>query len=183
MKTLSIIFLSIISLSGYAQYFTVTPGGIKSSIDTTKDYVILSFDSSGSYLYNSCLKYVQRTFKNPDNVQKGNIPNEYLRLDQFDPSIFDFKIKKQRFPINAEYTVELEFSDKIVKYRLMNVSLVATNGVPLYWKEVGNSWTGHSRQHIYDNKGEIEHLDEKKAIEDYFASRVNDIINFIKNKP
>jgi hypothetical protein len=176
-----ITFLVVSCNQAMSQQFVVTPYGLRSASDTTKDYVIITFDSSANYLYQMTKKYVQKTFKNPDKVQKGDIEGEYLRLDQYQPGAFSFHLKKQQFPINAEYTAELEFKDNKIKYRLMNVSLKATNDVPVLWLRAGNSWNGYSRQHIYKTPHEIEHPEEKREIEEFFDKELNSLVSFIRN--
>jgi len=178
----AVVFFSAKVAHTQDEYFVVTPKGIRNGTDTSRSYIILPIDSSATYLYSTSVKYIQETFKNPDQVIKARIENEYLRYEAYEKNIMQFQIKKQTYPINASYTVEMRFKDGKLMIGLLDVKLVASNDVPVYWVKTGNTMRGWSRQHIYDTDGSIEHMNEKNGIEDYFNGEVKKIKDYLLTK-
>lgn len=184
MKTGLIILSLLAAGNSFSQddYFVVTAIGLRSAADSTRTYVIIPIDSPAGFLYSRSLKYLAETFKNPDLITKARTENEYLRYEVYAPAIIQFSIKKQKFPINAEYTVELKFKPGAVRVEFSGIKMVADNDQPLYWVKTGSNWKGWSRQHIFDTDGSIEHMAEKRQLEDYFNKEVQLIREFILKK-
>lgn len=184
---MTIFFFIVFFIPGVAsiaqdEYFIVTPKGIRNGKDTSRSFITISIDSSANYLYLSSVNYIQETFKNPDYVIKARIENEYLRYGVHEKNMLQFQIKKQTFPINASYSVELKFKDGKLRVEFLDIKLVASNDVPVYWVKTGSKMMGWSRQHIYDTDGSIEHMDEKNRIEEYFNGEVKKIKDYILKK-
>lgn len=179
--TISLLLFSAFSFA-QDEYFIVTPKGIRNGVDTSIPYIVLSIDSTSGYLYTTAVKYIQETFKNPDHVIKARVENEYLRYGVYEKNIFQFQIKKQTFPINASYSVELKFKDGKLRIEFLDIRLAASNDVPVYWVKTGSAMRGWSRQHIFDTDGSIEHINEKNSIEEYFNGEVKKIKDYILKK-
>lgn len=165
----------------YGQKLTVTPDGFKNSDDLDKSFVVIAADGkTASQLYNETLKYIAKNYKNPDEVVKGKIENEYLKVITH---VTDFIIIKNSFakvPISADYTFELSFKDGKIKYEIVSLDMYdKSRKFKLLFQGEG-AFTGY---YIYNKKGELKKPEGKIELENYFNAQIITIEDFVKNKP
>ena len=73
--TLTLLF----SISLFSQELTVTPDGLRDASNNDKSYVVINTpDKTAEQNYNNVLKYINKTYKNPKEVIKGDISFEYF---------------------------------------------------------------------------------------------------------
>ncbi len=181
-KLLSILFITI-SLTGFAQKFTVTPNGLRDIEDSEKSYLVLEVDGlSAKQLYDNALRYIKQNYVNPDEVLKGEIDGEFIKFDTYVENIFDYNNSGAKIPIEAKYTTELKFKDGKVRYEIIfldmyyfNTSL-NTNTKVLF---TGGLFDGYI---IYKKNGKLFKEETKLDIENHFNSQVNDILVFLKGE-
>jgi len=90
-KVTFLIMIFFCSLS-YGQKFVLTPNGLRDSLDTEKSYVVINAEGkTAKQLYDSSIKFINKNYKNPSEVIKGNTDSEYLKFETHDP---DFLILK-----------------------------------------------------------------------------------------
>jgi len=163
----------------YGQKLVVTPNGFRNSDDLEKNYVIIPVEGkSANELYSTALKYIQKTYKNPELVIKGNIENEYLK---FDTHAKDFIVVKNSFlktPFSADYTCELSFKDGKVKFEIVSIEIYEKGKFHLFFKGQG----ALSGYYVYNNKDELKRQDAKDQLESYFNSQLLIISEYLKNK-
>jgi len=155
-------------ISTFGQEFTVTPDGLRDSLDNDKSYVvIITPDKTAEQNYNNAIRYISKIYKNPKEVLKADIKAEYLKFDTFSPKLLMVKNSGAKVYIDVKYTTELSFKGNRVKYEIVNLD---TGGVTF----TGSIWTGFP---IYTKKGKLKRPDTKKDIELYFNNTINNIKN------
>ena len=84
--TLSLLF----SISLFSQELTVTPDGLRDASNNDKSYVVINTsDKTAEQNYNNAIKYINKTYKNPNEVIKSDVKSEYLKFETY---ISDFLI-------------------------------------------------------------------------------------------
>lgn len=183
MKNFLSILLISLSLTGFAQQYTVTPNGLKNSNDNEKSYLVLEVDGlSSKQLYDNAMRYIKQNYANPEEVLKGEIDGEYIKFDTYVENFLLYNNSGAKIPIEAKYTTELKFKDSKVRYEIIfldmyyyNVSLNTTTKV-LY---SGGLFDGYI---IYKKNGKLFKEETKLDIEKHFNSQANDILVFLKGE-
>ena len=76
MKLIKISYLLILlfTLNGFSQAFKVTPNGFIDSEDKDNKYIVIDMPSkTAKELYDESFKFIQKTYKNPDEAIKSKI--------------------------------------------------------------------------------------------------------------
>ena len=113
------LLMGLISLSTLSngQKLSVTPKGLKDSVDNEKSFVVIQAEGkTAKQLYDNALKYINKTYKSADDVIKGKTDGEYLKFITYAPSFMTLKNGFANVPFHAKYTIELNFKDGKVKY-------------------------------------------------------------------
>lgn len=177
MKKIIIICLNVLSFQVHAQNWKVTPEGLNDAIDTTKTYVVLPIENkTAKVLYEESLKYINKNYKNPNEVIKGNIENEYLKFVTYESKFTELKVGWNKIPWNINYTVELNFKDGKVKYEVIEIEIKNEDNYPLAFKGSGISF------YIYKKNGELKMPDAKTNIEEYFNIKTKSLSDFLQGK-
>ena len=105
------LFLSVISILSAAfvtaQEFEVTPNGLKDK-SSGKDFVVIEAQGkTASELYNNTIKYINMMYKNPKEVIKGDVKDEYIKWETFVPNFGTIKNSFINLTADALITVEL----------------------------------------------------------------------------
>jgi hypothetical protein len=174
-----LILILLISFSGFAQQFEVTPDGLFAKGTEKETFVVIDAEGkNASELYNSAINYVNETYKNPNEVLKGKIENEYLRFETFVENFMIVNNSGAKVKINATYTIELKFKDNKIRFEIINLEMKAPNGGFLV-DYMGSIWKGYP---IYNKKRELRLPDAKQNIETYFDTQVIIISDYLNNK-
>ena len=123
MKRILLVLILITSIV-YAQEYTVTPDGLKDNANLEKTYVVINTPGkTAEQNYNNAMKYINKTYKSPKDVIKGDVKGEYI---SFDTHVSNFLIVKNsgvKVVIDANYTVELSFKGDRVKLEVINIDM------------------------------------------------------------
>ena len=85
------------------------------------DYVVIPFEGkTAPELYKKALQWFEVYYKNPDEVLKGKIENDYLRFTGAKFGIICINALGRNC-YNSKYTVEISFKDGKVKFDLINL--------------------------------------------------------------
>lgn len=173
MKTHFTLICLLIAMGVNAQYFKVTPEGLK-DINEQKSFAVLEIQNkSQEELYNLSLKYIHQQFKNPEHVIKSDIKNESLRYISYKPNGIRVNNSGVKILVDIKYAVQLEFKDNKVKFEIVDQDF----GMLTY---TGNVWRSYP---IWNEKnGKLRLEDEKNELESHFNLIVQDYINFIEGK-
>jgi len=179
MKRLVILafMIIVVYLSAEVPQWVFTKDGLRDALDETKDYLVLEVEgATASDLYGQAMRYVQETYLNPDDVIKGNTPDEYLRINTFVSSFFKYNNSGAKLDIDATYYIELRFRDGRVRYEIGDLKMkTKSNSLPVNY--IGGTFS-HS---IYSNNGSIRKPESKTDIETYFNARVADLNKYLNN--
>lgn len=178
MKKLFCLLLLVCGVS-FGQKLIVTPDGLKSESDVEKSYIVLNVENkSAKELYANALKYIAKTYKNPEEVVKGNIENEYLKVVTHASDFITIKNSFVRTPFSVDYTYELSFKDGKVKYEIISLDIYDRGKIKLLFKGKG----ALSGYYIYNPKDELKKADAKELIENYFNSQILVVSESLQNK-
>ena len=169
--------LTLITSIVYAQEFTVTPTGLKDNSNLEKTYVVINTPGkTAEQNYNNAIKYINKTYKSPKDVMKGDVKGEYI---SFDTHVSNFLIVKNsgvKVVIDANYTVELSFKGDRVKLEVINIDMYnpEVNSKVLF---SGGIWAGFP---IYKKKNnKLIRPETKTDIEAYFNNKINVIKGYL----
>ena len=119
--------------------FTFTKDGIT-------DFVVTSVDNkTQSELFKKTLDWIAVTFKNPKEVLKAQIENDFIRTEGYSKELLCFNTMGKTF-YDANYLVEISFKDGKYKFDLLSITMLNTKSEPNielnkmneYYKENGN---------------------------------------------
>jgi len=179
MKKLLFFILLAFSTLTYGQKLNVTPNGLRDVNDVEKAFVVINADSkTAKQLYDNALKYINKNYKNPDDVIKGKTEGEYLKFITHVSNFLFVNNSGAKITIDADYTVELNFKDGKAKLEIISLDMYAPKGG---YKVLfsGGAFDGYS---IYNNKGDLKRPDTKTELETYFNSQINSITEFLQGK-
>lgn len=124
MRKLILLSLILLNLTSYGQKLILTPYGLRDSINIEKTYIVITVESkTAKQLYDNAIKYINKTYKSPEDVIKSNIDGEYLKFTTHEPQIYFFKFLGKIIPYSANFTTELSFKDGKVKYEILNLEI------------------------------------------------------------
>jgi hypothetical protein len=174
-----IILLVLITFNSFciAQKLTITPTGLKDANDNEKTFVVIPVEGkTAKQLYDDAIKYITKTYKNPDNVIKGRTEGEYLKFHTYAPR-FIFIRNGMKVYFDAEYITELSFKDGKVKYEIVDLEMHnPDNNNPLVFSGGTFDWS------IYNKKGEVKKEDAKTDFDNYFNSQIQSLSTFLQGK-
>ena len=170
---MKILFTTLFLLAGMVGFsqdkFTFTKEGFT-------DFVVTPVDGkTQAQLYKKALDWVAVTFKNPKEVIKANIENDYIRIEGSNNS-FVCASGTAKICLDAKYQIEISFKDGRYKFDLIDLSTFAPAS------EFGpGGWTNLDLQNVepfYNKKGEIKgaYKNYPVTIPGYF----NDLNNSLK---
>ncbi len=163
----------------YSQSYEIAQNGLINSEDPEKTFLVLEVnEKTAQDLYSNATKYINESYKNPDEVIKGKTENEYLRFDTYVSGFGTVKNGGVTLTTNAKYTIELKFKDGKVRFEITQLEITADNGgLPVTY--TGSMWKGYP---IYNKKGAVRLPETKEQIESYFNSKVSDLLAYLKDE-
>lgn len=186
MKKLILFLLITIAPIAYGQQFTVTPDGLRDAENPDNTFLILKADSmTARKLYDNAIKYVNKNYKNPQDVIKGQIEGEYFSFDTYDEDFIMIHQLFQKFYLAAKYKTALTFKDGKVKYEIIDLEMKVPSKIIYgnFRKEVPLNFTGGGiNWDIYNKKGELKNESAKLDIENYFNMKSASLLESLKGK-
>lgn len=179
MKRIILFALIAISTISYGQKLVVTPTGLKNTDELEKTFVVINADGkTAKELYDNGLKYINKNYKNPDDVIKGKTEGEYLKFITHVENFLIIKNTGAKIQIDADYTCELSFKDGKVKFEIISLDMPADKGgfKVLF---TGGAFDGYP---IYNKKGDLKRPETKSEIENYFNSQISTLSDFLQGK-
>jgi len=175
-KTLFILALLISSPLIYAQELTVTPDGLRDKSNVEKTYVIIAApNKTAEQSYNNIITYINKTYKNPQEVIKGDVKSEYLRFNTHVSSFLVIKNSGVKVDIDANYTIELAFKNDRVKFEVTDLDMHNSSNYNVLFS--GGAFAGFP---IYNKKKtKLVRPDTKNEIEIYFNNTINIIKSYL----
>ncbi|HUS87508.1 MAG TPA: DUF4468 domain-containing protein [Bacteroidales bacterium] len=179
MKYFTLLFFIAIGAFSYGQQLIVTPDGLRDAEDIEKTYVVINAEGkTANQLYDNALKFINKNYKSPDDVIKGNIQGEYLKFITHVPDFLVVNNSGAKILIDADYTIELNFKDGKAKYEIIFLDMYWQNG-PYKVLFTGGALEGYI---IYNKKGELKRPETKTDIENFFNAQIESITEFLSGK-
>ena len=179
MKKLLLFTLIMSSSLLSSQKLIVTPEGLKDSLNLDKGYVVINVEEkTAKDLYDGVIKYINLTYKNPKEVIKGSLVNEFV---SFETHVANFPLTKNGFAkmnIATNYITTLSFKDGKVKYEISDIKMKAVDSQ----YEVLFSGGGFSGYPIYNKSGDLKRKETKEDLEKYFSTNIKSIFDFLSGK-
>ena len=180
MKKLLFSALAILSVAfANAQEFEVTPDGLKEKT-SGKDFVVIEVQGkTASELYNNAIKYINIMYKNPKEVIKGDVKDEYIKWETFIPNFGTIKNSFVNLQANALITVQLSFKDGKAKYEVVNQDIHPKENRDTKVTFKGSKWGGFP---IYDEKdNKLRQVQLKDDIETYYNTQITKLKEVLNN--
>lgn len=168
MKKLLALFIIGISLCANAQKTDLKPEGFT-------PVVIELQDKSSEQIYTGIIKYINKNFKNPNEVLKGDIKNEYIRLNGFSNKMWCYKALGINHCIDQEYSVEVDVKDGKFRFTFIpNQGYIAgtTNALMYSYKS------------FFKKDGSVRNMytDAKDSFELSVNNMIEEIVNEVNGK-
>jgi|GEM_PF-2984197 len=174
MKTLLLFLLTCTAT--FAQDFLVTPAGLLSKQDDTKNYFVASFDGvPADTLYNHANKYIQDTYNNgAASVMESNDKGTLISFVSNDTFISKSKRNKNTEEVTyyATFTTTTEFKDNRVK--------ITYTKIEIYYTDTNNEKHVLLFPSFWDDKGKLLEPQAKKIVENHFNAFTRLLIRAIK---
>lgn len=124
MKKIIYLLLATISISntsfGQETEFKFTKEGFT-------DYVVTQCEGkTQTELYKKALDWVSVTYKNPKEVIKAQIENDYIRIEGSSDNLLCKKVLLSTMCDNAKYQIEISFKEGKYKFDIINISGYST---------------------------------------------------------
>lgn len=125
MKKIILLLAMFFSLLGFSQETE-----FKFTKDGFTDFVIIPVENKNqSELYKKAIDWVAVTFKNPKEVIKVQIENDYIRIEGFSKELLCFNSMGKAF-YDANYLIEISFKDGKYKFDVLSITLLNTKSDP-----------------------------------------------------
>tara|TARA_R100000655_G_scaffold50419_1_gene88020 strand:- start:1710 stop:2270 length:561 start_codon:yes stop_codon:yes gene_type:complete len=178
MRLLLLAFLCTTALN--AQKFTITPDGLKDFYNQENNYLVLEIeDKSAETLYQSAKRYILETYKNPKEVLKADVENDFIRFTTYAPNVAEVNNVGAKFPVNGTYSTELRFKDNRVKFDILDLTLNVENGYSATLEYQGSTWSGFV---FFNKKGKVSQGEAKSQLEQHFSNRIEQLKSFLEGK-
>ena len=144
--------------------------------DGFTDFVVISIEGkTASELFKKTLDWVSVTYKNPKEVIKAQIENDYIRIEGSSKDLVCFNAMGKSCN-TAKYTIEISFKDGKYKFDIIkNIEYLYEAG----WAEIRLDKT----EIYYSKKGEIRSTYKYfPEIADYFNNLNKDLESFLKSE-
>lgn len=119
MKKIKLLFLLLITLNSYSQQseeFKFTKDGLT-------DFIVNKVENkSKNDLFKKTIEWINTTYKNPSEVIKGQIKNEYIRFEGSSNSLICINILGGKNCKSSKYQVEVSFKDGRYKFEIIEIS-------------------------------------------------------------
>ena len=156
-----LVALFIVSLS-YAQNVVVTPNGLASATDNTKEYVVIEVPGkTASELYKNMNNYIQKNYNDPDYATKGKVENEHLHFVTHADNVLYYKAG---IVYNVSYLTNVDFRDGKAKITFSDINLLPA--------DVALPQVPFALSTLWNKKGELKKEREKLEIETYFNAQL-----------
>jgi hypothetical protein len=66
-------------------------------------------------------KYIQKAYKNPEKVLKGQVEGEYISFVTFAPAVVQVKAGLSKATFNTEFTTTIEFKEGKMKISFASI--------------------------------------------------------------
>lgn len=126
-------------------------------------------------LYKKALDWVSVTYKNPKEVIKAQIENEYIRIEGSSKDIICMNAMGKNY-FDAKYQIEISFKDGKYKFDIIEIEQFAAN----QWRNLNLT----DLSVFFDKNGNIKNMYKcfPETLTNYFNQLNLNLNNFLNNK-
>ena len=170
--------LALCAVPTFGQGFIVTPEGLRDSVDSTRGFVVIAVEgATAKQLYDNALKYIMKTYTNPDIVIKAKVDGDYIRLTTYSDNMAPIKNGWSTLIVKGDMTTELTFKEGKVKYEVTALDMGIVSGPQNVIFQGGLSMKNHI---IYNKAGKLQLPETKKGLEEFFNSDIRNLSAVLK---
>jgi hypothetical protein len=176
-KLLLVIFVITQLANAQDTKFELTP-------EKFTDYVVVPFEGkSQSDIYKKTLQWIEYTYKNPKEVLKSNIENEYIRFEGVKDGLYSIQIRKKKYSYLTRYAIEISFKEGKAKFDVTNTEFYLPTSTPATsagWNKIDLD----NSSYIFEKfeKGELKSaFINFKDIPSHFNTLVDSFTEFVKS--
>ena len=170
--------LALCAVPTFGQGFVVTPEGLRDSADATRGFVVITVEgATAKQLYDNTLKYIMKTYTNPDIVIKAKVDGDYIRLTTYSDNMAPIKNGWSTLTVKGDMTTELTFKEGKVKYEVTALDMGIISGPQGVLFQGGLSMKNHI---IYNKAGKLQLPETKKGLEEFFNSDIRNLSAVLK---
>lgn len=145
--------------------------------------IVIEAEGSASELYQKCLNWLNETYKQPDEVIKGKIEGEYIKINGFTDSVmFQASALGSTNYYDTRYTIEFRFKDNKLRMEVISIEFyvpatqysLTSSG----WRETDFTFNVANRK----GKANKDGLAESKNVPAYFENLASNLKAFNSNE-
>lgn len=126
----------------------------KMTKESFTDYVVTPCeDKSQSEIYKKTLDWLNVTYKNPKEVLKANLENDYVRFEGSAPSLVCLSSLGMKTCYSTKYQIEVSFKDGKYKFDIIEIQYYVNSSQ--YSSGGWSQFPMVGMEYYYNKKGEI----------------------------
>jgi hypothetical protein len=164
MKKITLALMLLVSLVSTAQKLTLTPAGLRSEADPTKDFVVVEVEGkTAAEMYKNVYEYIQKTYKNPLAAINARVEDSYIQYDTHISKLILAKMGFSSGVYDVEYNTRIDFKDGKAKISFTEFTFPPSlEGNKYKFNIQGGTFDGYV---VYNKKGELKDETSKLKLE------------------
>jgi hypothetical protein len=184
MKNIFTLLAFILSVSLSAQYFetsetqvTTGPKALQGKYIKLSTSSVVEKEGLAADLYQTTINWITENYKSPEDVIKGKIENEYVRISGSLDALVLTKVLGLATTYDGRYTMEFRFKDGRFKVDILSTEIyIPTGQYTSGWKDYTLNFKVANRKGK-DTYGGVKSYERANS---YFNEIVDDIVNYKK---
>ncbi|MCC9044595.1 DUF4468 domain-containing protein [Myroides sp. M-43] len=177
-KIITLLFL-LVSLTMFSQIpteFTLTKEGLTPFVVTTVQ------DKTQAEIYTKTLEWVNKTFKEPSEVIKATVQNDYVRIEVFTAAVYATKLLGVTAYTDLKYQIEVSAKDNRYKFEVLDIQFYVegSSATVAGWRTLVNE-TNVEYWHKKDGTIKPRFIDLKDKLPKLFNSTNQELKSFIES--
>ena len=187
MKNLFTLITLLFTVTLSAQYFEltdkeVTTGSkmLQGKFRTMSTTAVAQKEGSAAELYQKAINWINENYKSPEDVIKGKIENEYLKINGSLDNLMYVYLLGAPTGYDGRYTMEFRFRDGRFKVDIISAEIFIPSSQYVVggWQDYGFTYRLANRKGKPDKGGRASY----DRASSYFNGIVDDIVNYAPGK-
>lgn len=178
--------LLMLSMSAFAQGFTLTPNGFVNSEDETKNYVVVDMQGTQQELYRKVRAYLVSIYRSPKDVLSESEP-DVITINGIESNAVQKKaLGMSAVSYDMNYTISIRFKDNRIRFDAPTFTLADYNSgnkvIRMLLQGKSNGGLGSEVINvIYNKKGVLKADYAKEALEKFFNNYITALKKGVEN--
>lgn len=179
MRRFFFLVMVLVPLLSFGQTFTLTPNGLRSADDETKDFVVIPAEGkTADQIYKATKSYINQIMKNPTKSIKADSEGEYIRYSLLIPEFAVISKMGIKVKYEGRLEIEMRFKDNRLRFNVLEMDMPTEDGsnyLALTGSPLGK-WV------IFKKDGKVAMKDQKAQIENHINGMIAMLANAINNQ-